>query len=117
MLTLEFSDVHPSLRALEVSRADHAVTVFIAGDSTVCDQGKEPWCGWGQMLPRFLKEGVAVANYAESGEAAHSFISAHRLDKISESIKPGHFLLIQFGHNDQKDKSAGAGPFTTYQRT
>jgi lysophospholipase L1-like esterase len=100
---------------LEVRPADDAVTVFIAGDSTVCDQGKEPWCAWGQMLPRFFAPGVAIANYAESGESARSSISERRLEKIAETIKPGDYLLIQFGHNDQKDKGANAGPFTTYQ--
>ena len=66
-LTLEFNGLHPTLRALAISPVD-VPTVFIAGDSTVCDQPAEPWNSWGQMLPRFFEPEVAVANYAESGE-------------------------------------------------
>jgi lysophospholipase L1-like esterase len=89
--------------------------VFIAGDSTVTDQMNEPWAGWGQMLPRFFKPSVAVANHAESGRALRSFRSEKRLDKILEQIKPGDFLFIQFGHNDMKEKGEGVGPFTSYK--
>ncbi len=115
-LTLEFSNAHPALRRMTIVRADKSVpTLFIAGDSTVCDQPREPWCAWGQMLPRFFKEGVAVANYAESGESLRSFVSERRLAKISETIKAGDYLFIQFGHNDQKQKGDGVGAFTTYK--
>ena len=114
-LTLEFSDARPCLEGLEIIPVNDAITVFIAGDSTVCDQGKEPWCAWGQMLPRFFRAGVAIANHAESGESLRSFTGARRLQKILETIKAGDILLIQFGHNDQKDHSPGAGAFTTYK--
>jgi lysophospholipase L1-like esterase len=113
-LTLEFSDVRPCLCALEIKPAPSAVTVYLAGDSTVTDQPREPYNSWGQMLPRFFKPGVAVANHAESGESLKSFTGARRIDKIFSTIKPGDYLFIQFGHNDQKDKSRGAGAFTTY---
>ncbi len=66
-LTLEFNGTHPALRAL-VIEPTNVPTVFIAGDSTVCDQPAEPWNSWGQMLPRFFQPDVAVANHAESGE-------------------------------------------------
>jgi lysophospholipase L1-like esterase len=114
-LTLEFSDARPCLCALEVTPAPNAITVYLAGDSTVTDQPREPYNSWGQMLPRFFKPGVAVANHAESGESLKSFTAAHRLDKILSAIKPGDYLFIQFGHNDQKDKTPGAGAFTTYK--
>ncbi len=44
-------------------------------------------------------------NYAESGEAMKSFIAEKRLKKIISLIKPGDYLFIQFGHNDQKTYS------------
>jgi len=115
-LTLEFNGPRPSVQAIDIQRVDDAITVFIAGDSTVCDQPDEPWIGWGQMLPAFFNDRVAVANYAESGRALFSFRSERRLDKILSVIKPGDYLLIQFGHNDQKDKTPGSGAFTTYKR-
>ena len=69
----------------------------------------------GPNAAAFFDDHVAVANYAESGEALASFRSARRLDKILSSIKAGDYLFIQFGHNDQKDKAPGAGPFTSYK--
>jgi lysophospholipase L1-like esterase len=114
-LTLEFNDTRPCVRALEISKGDDALTVYIAGDSTVTDQAKEPWSSWGQMLPRFFKQGVAVANYAESGESLKSFVGERRLQKILETIKAGDYLFIQFAHNDQKPGASHVEPFTSYQ--
>jgi lysophospholipase L1-like esterase len=114
-LTLEFNGKRPCVAALEIAKADDAITVYLAGDSTVTDQPGEPWAGWGQMLPRFFKPGVAIANHAESGLALFSFRSQKRLDKVLSTMKRGDYLFIQFGHNDQKDKSPGAGPFTSYK--
>lgn len=107
-LTLEFNDARPILRALEIAPVTNVTTVYIAGDSTVCDQPLEPWNSWGQMLPRFFNDHVAVANYAESGESLRSSLGAHRFDKIFSLIRPGDFLLVQFGHNDMKDHATNA---------
>jgi lysophospholipase L1-like esterase len=115
-LTLEFDGDHPSVRSIEVSPAPpETITVFLAGDSTVTDQPAEPFNSWGQMLPRFFKAGVAVANYAESGRTLRSFTAERRLDKILSVIRPGDYLLIQFGHNDMKEKGEGVGAFTTFK--
>jgi lysophospholipase L1-like esterase len=113
-LTFEFNDAAPSVCAMEVERVEDAVTVFLCGNSTVVDQDNEPWCGWGQMLPRFLDDKVCVANYAESGEAANSFASAGRLKKILTKIKPGDYVFVEFGHNDQKQKGPNDGPWASY---
>jgi lysophospholipase L1-like esterase len=114
-LTLEFNDARPCLAALEIAKADDAVTLFILGDSTVCDQPSEPWNSWGQMLPRFFKSEVAVANHAESGESLRSSLGAKRLAKVASVMKPGDYLFIQYGHNDMKEKGANVGAFTTYK--
>lgn len=114
-LTFEFSGKHPGVAALWIRPAPEATTVFVAGDSTVTDQTDEPWAGWGQMLPRFFQQGVAVSNHARSGLALYSFRGQKRLEKVLSMMKRGDYLFIQFGHNDQKDTSAGAGPFTTYK--
>lgn len=107
-LTLEFNGPRPVLRALEIQPATNVATVFITGDSTVCDQPLEPWNSWGQMLPRFFDDNVAVANYAESGESIRSSLGAHRFDKVFSLINPGDFLFVQFGHNDMKDHATNA---------
>ena len=101
-LTLEFNNTRPCVCAVELERVEDAITVFIAGDSTVTDQPREPGASWGQMLPRWFKPEVAVANHAESGETLKSFITELRLDKLLSQMKAGDYLLVQFGHNDEK---------------
>lgn len=113
-LTLEFNGESPTVSAIEITQAD-VPTIFLLGDSTVCDQPQEPYSSWGQMLPRFFGPGVAVANHAESGESLRSSLGARRLDKVLSLIKPGDYLFIQYGHNDQKEKGEGVGAFTTYK--
>jgi lysophospholipase L1-like esterase len=113
-LTLEFSGSRPCLCALEITKVEDAITVYLAGDSTVTDQPTEPWNSWGQMLPRWFKPGVAIANHAESGESLGSFLGEKRLDKIMGIIKPGDYLFIQMGHNDEKEKGANAGAYKSY---
>jgi len=114
-LTLEFNGVRPAVRSLQVEPAE-VPTLFLLGDSTVCDQPGEPYNSWGQMLPRFFKPGVAVANHGESGETYRDSLGRRRIDKIASSMKPGDTILMQFGHNDQKQiKDGKGGPFTTYK--
>ena len=102
-LTLEFNGARPKVCAVEIESVD-VPTVYLAGDSTVTDQPREPGASWGQMLPRFLKPEVAVANHAESGETMKSFISGLRLAKVLSRMKAGDYLFIQFGHNDSKQQ-------------
>ena len=111
-LTLEFNGTLPTLRALSIAPTN-VPTIFIAGDSTVCDQPAEPWNSWGQMLPRFFQPDVAVANYAESGESIKSSLGAKRFEKIFSRMKKGDYLFLQFGHNDMKDKATNA--LATYE--
>jgi lysophospholipase L1-like esterase len=75
------------------------VTVFIAGDSTVCDQTGNVYGGWGQMLPEYFAPPVAIANYANSGASSGSFGPYWNL--IKARWRPGDYVLIQFGHNDK----------------
>ena len=114
-LTLEFGNKRPLINALEITRNDKLPTLYLLGDSTVCDQPREPYSSWGQMLPRFFKSGLAVANHAESGESLRSSLGARRLDKVLSLLKPGDYLFIQYGHNDEKEKGDGVGAFTTYK--
>ncbi|HKW28901.1 MAG TPA: rhamnogalacturonan acetylesterase [Verrucomicrobiae bacterium] len=106
-LTLEFNDTRPCLRSLTVVKVD-VPTVFILGDSTVCDQPVAPWNSWGQMLPAFFKSEIAVANHAESGETIADSLTRNRFEKVFRLMKPGDYLFIQFGHNDMKNKRPDA---------
>jgi lysophospholipase L1-like esterase len=106
-LTLEFNGTHACLRRLEIKKVT-VPTVFVLGDSTVCDQPAEPWNSWGQMLPRFFKPEIAVANHSESGETVADSLRAQRFEKIFSLLKPGDYLFVQFGHNDMKSRATNA---------
>jgi lysophospholipase L1-like esterase len=116
LLTLEFNNKAAKICAVEIRPNTNATTLFLAGNSTVVDQDREPWASWGQMIPRFFQPGlVAVANYAESGETLNSFWGERRLEKILSLMKKGDYLFIEFAHNDQKMKGPGVGAFTSYK--
>ena len=113
-LTFEFTDKHPCICAVEITKNENAVTLFLAGNSTVVDQDDDPWTSWGQMIPRFLIPGIAVSNQAESGLSLSSFLSGNRLKKVLNMMKPGDYLFVEFGHNDQKEKGPDDGAFKSY---
>ncbi len=89
------------LGALRIERVE-LPTLYLAGDSTVTDQPVAPSASWGQMLPRLFNPDLAIANHAESGETLKSFVTEMRLDKLLEKLRAGDWVMIQFGHNDQK---------------
>ena len=114
-LTLEFTGPHPAVSTIEIEKADSKLpTLYIAGDSTSTDQPRETFNSWGQMITRFFGPGIAIANNGESGESLKSFFGEQRLAKVMSIIRPGDFLFIQMGHNDQKEKGEGVGAFSTY---
>lgn len=97
-LSLDPADAHP-LRA----------RLFFAGDSTLDDNGLSlggkicyPYQSWGTTLGASMREGCSVVNYAKSGASTKSFIASGEWMKVKRAIRPGDFVAIQFGHNDQK---------------
>jgi lysophospholipase L1-like esterase len=106
-LSLEFNGAHPGVRSIQVDKIN-VPTIYLLGDSTVCDQPNEPYSSWGQMLTRFLKPEVAVANGAESGDSIAPALAAGRFAKFWGQMKPGDYLFIQYGHNDMKSKAPDA---------
>jgi lysophospholipase L1-like esterase len=117
-LDLQFAWNSPKVDGIEIARA-HAITLYLAGDLTVCDQPplSDPYTsygGWGQGLPLFFKPGVAIANYAAAGRTSISSINEGKLNDILKVIQPNDYLFIQFGHNDEHTGS-GSSPFTTYE--
>jgi lysophospholipase L1-like esterase len=113
-LTLEFADTHPAVCAVDIERVE-VPTIFTLGDSTVCDQPREPFASWGQMLPAFFQPTVAISNHGESGESYTASLGRRRIDKICSQLKPGDVVILQFGHNDQKERGEGKGPFANYK--
>ena len=80
-------------------------TFLLAGDSTLDDYGRKPrppYASWGTTLEKYMKPGCKVDNYARSGASTKSFIESGRWAALVEAVKPGDFVGIQFGHNDQK---------------
>jgi len=114
-LTLEFNGDHPSVRSITIEPTMKVPTIYLAGDSTVVDQDKEPWAAWGQMLPLFFGPNASIANHAESGETIRSFEGELRLAKIMSTIKPGDYLFVQFAHNDQKPGKGYVPAATEYR--
>ncbi len=118
LLTIEFNDSLPKVCGLEIRPNTGATTIFLAGNSTVVDQDREPWAAWGQMFPSFFEaKNICIANYAESGETLKAFKGEKRLDKVWSMVKPGDYLFIEFTHNDQKPGAYYLDPFTTYKST
>ncbi len=101
-LTLQLSGEHLCLCAIEIEKADSAITVFLIGDSTVTDQKGDGTGSWGQNLPRWFGLPVVIANHAESGQTLKAFRFQHRWEKLMDLIKPGDYVFMQFGHNDSK---------------
>jgi lysophospholipase L1-like esterase len=115
-LTLEFDPAPTTLRSVSVAPVD-VPTLYLAGDSTVTDQPMAPNASWGQWLPVFFSADIAVANHAESGETLKSFVSEQRFDKLLARARAGDWVMIQFGHNDQKTQwpQTYAEAATTYR--
>ena len=77
------------------------------GDSTVRNSNKETW-GWGTPIAAlFDTTKIHVENNAMAGRSTRTFLSEGRWDKVLETLKPGDFVTMQFGHND------GSEPDTT----
>ncbi|MBC7889452.1 MAG: right-handed parallel beta-helix repeat-containing protein [Ferruginibacter sp.] len=79
-------------------------TIFLIGDSTCANKPLEenPERGWGQLLPGFFTEEVSIQNHAVNGRSTKSFISGHNWDTVMSRLQQGDYVMIQFGHNDQK---------------
>jgi lysophospholipase L1-like esterase len=101
--------------------AEKKITIYMIGNSTMSDKpnpDKNPERGWGQMLPVFFNENVTVKNFAVNGRSTKSFINERRWDSVLAELKPGDYVFIQFGHNDQKFKDSlrYTNPYTAYRR-
>ena len=114
LLTLEVTGDRQVVQQITIERDTIAPTVFLCGNSTVVDQDDEPWASWGQMITRWFNDSVCFCNLAESGETASTFIAAGRLKKGLSMMKSGDYIIMEFGHNDQKQKFAGAGAYYNF---
>ncbi len=93
------------LSATAAPEAGDTITIFMIGDSTMANKkldGENQERGWGQMLPLHLQGAIRVDNHARNGRSSLSFIREKRWDKVRDMLRPGDYVIIQFGHNDEK---------------
>lgn len=97
-----------------------SVRLFMIGDSTMADKplADNPERGWGQLLPVFFGDGVAIQNHAMNGRSTKSFIDEGRWGAVLKELRTGDWLFIQFGHNDEKkeDPARYAAPQDGYRK-
>ena len=78
-------------------------TIHLVGDSTCASYpaSRAPLTGWGQVLNNYVNPAYGkVNNQAYSGYSTNSYIYSGRWDRLMKQLKPGDFVVIQFGHND-----------------
>lgn len=93
-------------------------TVFYIGDSTVTFNKYDtyPQQGMSNVLPLFLKDGVRMSPHGHNGRSTKSFRDEGLWEPVKTGMRAGDFLLIQFGHNDEKaDPVRHTDPETTYK--
>ena len=98
----------------EIKRPIH---IFMIGDSTMANKSERamPETGWGQVLHYYFNDSVVVDNHAVNGRSSKSFIDQGRWDRVIEQVQPGDYVIIQFGHNDEKpDEKRHTDPYTTF---
>lgn len=110
-IQLLIEGTNPSMTEFTMRRAEEIPTVFLLGDSTVCDQEQSPYhAGWGELLPVLFDEHVNVSNHARCGYSTQSFIRDQLFVPVLARIKPGDVLMMQFAHNDQKEETDRYAP-------
>jgi lysophospholipase L1-like esterase len=86
-----------------ISQDKKPVKVWLIGDSTMClySTDRAPLTGWGMPFTVFFDSSVKVENRARGGRSTRTFISELRWKEVEAGLKPGDYVLIQFGHNDE----------------
>ena len=104
---------------LLISTNNHP-TIYLVGDSTMATKPIEdnPERGWGQVLPLFFGNELTFENHAKNGKSTKSFIQQGLWKNVLDKLKPGDYVFIQFGHNDQKisDTTRYAEAHTLFKR-
>lgn len=103
---------------LSAFKSDNIITVFMIGDSTMANKSIDNGNlerGWGMVLSGFFTEDVKVDNHALNGRSSKSFIDEGHWQEVIDKVKPGDYVFIQFGHNDEKPKAdRHTDPGTTF---
>jgi DNA sulfur modification protein DndE len=99
---------------------DDRPTLFLCGDSTMANKTPidAPETGWGMVLPEYFTDAVRIENHAVNGRSTKSFRTLGHWKGVIDKVKKGDYVLLQFGHNDQKadDTLRYAAPQTDYKK-
>jgi lysophospholipase L1-like esterase len=116
-----FAMIVVSILLISATKQGQKTVIWVCGDSTATDvpssKSKPPYylMGWAQMLQTFFNEdSVEVQNKARSGRSSKSF-SGQIWPSFKNQIKKGDYIVIQFGHNDEKPDDRHTEPGTTYK--
>ena len=102
------SDLRGYLKPLDLPKQDFVreegkPALIVTGDSTIQNTDSDPdgmW-GWGSVLETvFDPSKITLVNAGKAGRSARTFLDEGRWDRVYNSIRPGDFVVIQFGHND-----------------
>ena len=107
-----------TLRAEARERAESHV-LFLVGNSTLDEQGgdESQYASWGASLREFLRPGMKIVNHAKRGCSIDSYLADGRWRQVLAAVRPGDFVLVQFGCDDQKtSKTDGAAPVQRIQK-
>lgn len=88
---------------------ERPLKIFMIGDSTMANKdttGGKQERGWGMVLNEFFNDDVIIDNHAVNGRSTKSFLDEGRWQKVLDQIQPGDYVIIQFGHNDEKKNDA-----------
>lgn len=103
---------------LLMTSSNKVTTIFVIGDSTAAEKDNprtNPERGWGMVLQGCFDDRIIVDNHAVNGRSSKSFIDEGRWKTVLDKIKPGDYVFIQFGHNDEKpDPKRHTDPETTF---
>ncbi len=99
-------------------KSANKVNIWMIGDSTMANKSPKaaPETGWGMVMNEFVTNGATIHNHALNGRSSKSFLDEGHWKAIYDSIQPGDYVIIQFGHNDEKaNPKLHTDPFTTYK--
>ncbi len=118
MRKIQFVWIALAVLLLSAFKSDRVITVYMIGDSTMANkslEGGNQERGWGHVLGGFFTEDVRVENHAVNGRSSKSFIDEGRWETVVNKIRPGDYVFIQFGHNDEKSNpERHTDPGTTF---
>jgi len=112
------SSASSSTSSTSSSTGTAAVTIHMLGDSTMTTytDDRRPQYGWGEKFGQFFNSNVTIKNWAAGGRSSRSFYYESGMwDSAKAAIKSGDYVIIQFGHNDEKyGDTTSTGPYSTY---